>query len=134
MSATLTVLELRPTAFGVEVVGVINTGTEKFQQSLQTDGTQSSAVLAGVRFLDQRTLAQTKSDLAVGQVISLIAPSVTPPPTIDPVVVQFRMDLTNLLREERAVAAGLTTGDDVNTLRGVVQKSLTDHPELKAYL
>lgn len=131
MSAwTAEIIDLRPTATGVEVVTVMTDGvSEKFQQCFQTDGTRDSLVPQIRAALAAKDVATTKSDLARGQVLDLTPPVPIEPPTPDPDAVQFADDLATLQREVRARAGGLTTGEDVDALRARVQKTLDAHPE-----
>lgn len=132
---TATIISLTPTGTGTEVgVVLFDGGSNKFQQSYQTDGT-----LASLAPLVRQTTAQQdhkaqKSDLVVGALIDLTPPVVVTPPPPDPLVVQFLIDLQALQQEVRALALGLTTGADVTALRAKVQSDLGKTPSLGSLL
>lgn len=119
-------------AGNVEEASVVlaNDAGVKFQQSFHTDGTVDDLT----RQVIATTIAQDnkihKSDLKLGP-LDLTA---TNPAVPDPLVVQFQADLSALRREERALAEGLVTGNDVSALRKTVQDHLTQTASLGALL
>lgn len=134
MSWTATVIDLRPSSNGTEAVVILSDGmSQKFQQCYQTDGTLASLTPQVRATTAAKDAAAVKHDLVLG-VLDLTPPAVATQTPPDPAVVQFRVDLSALQQEVRAVALGLTTGNDVNALRKPVQDAITKTPALGASL
>lgn len=127
MPWTATVIDLLPAAFGVDAVVVLSDGTQKFQQSYQTDGTLASLTPQLRATAARKDAATAKHDLQLGTV-DLTPPVVVPPSPPDPVFVQFTSDLDALRQEVRAQALGLTTGNNLAALRATVQGTLGKNP------
>lgn len=133
MSWTATVLALTPTGHGVEAVTVLSDGAaQKFQQSFQTDGTAADLQAQAIAVTVAKAGSIIKSDISIGQVLDLTPAMPPPPPPVDQA--PFLADLDALRREVRALALGLTTGQDVTALRATVQADLGKHPEFAGML
>lgn len=133
-SWTASVIDLRPSSNGVEAVVIVTDGVaQKFQQCYQTDGTLASLAPQVRATTTAKDAAAVKHDLVLG-ILDLTPPAVVTPPPPDPTVVQFQSDLSALQREVRALALGLTTGNDVNALRTPVQSALSKTPTLGALI
>lgn len=129
---TAQVVRLTPTGNGVEASVVLaNDAGLKFQQSYQTDGTVQSLAPQVIATTVRKDAPVQQSDLALG-LLDLTPPAAPTPP--DPLVVQFQSDLNALRRAERAIADGLTTGNNVTALRAAVQADLDKTPSLAVLL
>lgn len=90
MTWTLTVVRVQPIASGQEATCILSDGSQKFQQSFQTNGTTADLTRQGQSVIATVTAIQAKPELSVGQSIDVTPPVVVVPvpPTPTPLDVQ----------------------------------------------